>query len=80
MAETIGNDWAKLDNTFFDYTEASDTLAFFDANDVPHIDKGTIPQFVSEVKFTSNLSHLINIQNAVSSFDRTNSPLYKSLF
>jgi hypothetical protein len=80
MAETIGNDWAKLDNTFFDYTEASDTLAFFDANDVPHIDKGTIPQFVSEVKFTSNLSHLIDIQNAVSTFDRTNSPLYKSLF
>jgi hypothetical protein len=80
MAETIGNDWKKLDNTFFDYTEASDTLAFFDANDVPHIDKGTIPQFVSEVKFASNLSHLIDIQNAVSTFDRSSSPLYNSLF
>jgi len=80
MAETIGSDLAKLENTFFDYTEASDTLAFFNAADVPHIDKDTVPPFVSEVKFTSNLSHLIDIQNADSEFDRSNSPLYKSLF
>lgn len=80
MAESIGNDLEKLDNTFFDYTEAADTLAFFNAADVPHIDKDTVPQFVSDVKFISNLSHLIDIQNDEYSFDRSNSPLYKSLF
>ena len=80
MAETIGNDFAKLDNTFFDYVEASDTLAFFDATDVPHIDKDLVPAFVSEIKFNSNLSHLIDIQNVLSTFDRSSSPLYKSLF
>jgi hypothetical protein len=80
MAETIGSDLAKLDNTFFDYTEASDTLSFYDSNDVPHIDKTAVPQFVSEVKFSSNLSHLIDIQNTLSTFDCSNSPLYKSLF
>lgn len=80
MAETIGNNLTKIDNTFFDYVEASDTLAFFNAADVPHIDKDTVPQFVSEVKFNSNLSHLISIQENEAAFERSNSPLYKSLF
>jgi hypothetical protein len=80
IVETIGSDWAKLDNTFFDYTEASDTLAFFDVANVPHIDKDSVPQFVSEVKFMSNLSHLLDVKNAESSFNRSDSPLYKSLF
>lgn len=80
MAETIGNNLAKIDNTFFDYVEASDTLAFYNAENVPHIGKDTIPQFVSEVKFNSDLSHLRNIQQDEPAFDRSNSPLYKSLF
>lgn len=80
MAETIGNNLTKIDNTFFDYVEASDTLAFYNAVEVPHIDKDTVPQFVSEVKFNSNLSHLISIQQDETTFDRSNSPLYKSLF
>ena len=80
MAETIGNNLAKVDNTFFDYVEASDTLAFYNADNVPHIDKDTVPQFVSEVKFNSDLSHLRNIQQDEPAFDRSKSPLYKSLF
>lgn len=80
MAETIGNNLAKIDNTFFDYVEASDTLAFFNAENVPHIDKDIVPQFVSEVKFNSNLSHLMSIQQDETGFDCSNSPLYKSLF
>lgn len=80
IAETIGNDLAKIGNTFFDYVEASDTLAFYNAESVPHIDKDNIPQFVSEVKFNSNLSHLMSIQQDETAFDRSNSPLYISLF
>lgn len=80
MAECIGSDLTKIDSIFFDYVEASDTLAFFDANQVPHVEKNSIQPFVSDVSFSSNLTHLIDITNPQSTFDRSNSPLFKSLF
>ena len=80
MAECIGSDLTKIDSIFFDYVEASDTLAFFDANQVPHVEKNSIQPFVSDVSFSSNLTHLIDISNPQSIFDRSNSPLFKSLF
>ena len=80
MAECIGSDLTKIDSIFFDYVEASDTLAFFDANQVPHVEKNSIQPFVSDVSFSSNLTHLIDISNQQSTFDRSNSPLFKSLF
>lgn len=80
MAECIGSDLTKIDSIFFDYVEASDTLAFFDANQVPHVEKNSIQPFVSDVSFSSNLTHLIDISNPQSTFDRSNSPLFKSLF
>lgn len=80
MAETIGSDYNKLETTFFDYTTASDTLEFYDSNDVPHISKENVPEFVSDVKFESNLSHLKSIREKGDSFDRSNSILFKSLY
>ena len=80
MAECIGSDLIKIDSIFFDYVEASDTLAFFDANQVPHVEKNSIQPLVSDVSFSSNLTHLIDISNPQSTFDRSNSPLFKSLF
>ena len=80
MAECIGSDLTKIDSIFFDYVEASDTLAFYDANQVPHVEKNSIQPFVSDVSFSSNLTHLIDISNPQSTFDRSNSPLFKSLF
>ena len=80
MDECIGSDLTKIDSIFFDYVEASDTLAFFDANQVPHVEKNSIQPFVSDVSFSSNLTHLIDISNPQSTFDRSNSPLFKSLF
>ena len=80
MAECIESDLTKIDSIFFDYVEASDTLAFFDANQVPHVEKNSIQPFVSDVSFSSNLTHLIDISNPQSTFDRSNSPLFKSLF
>lgn len=80
MAKTIGNDYKKIDNVFFDYVGACDTLAYFDYNDVPRIRKSEVPEFVFDVKFHSNLSHLTDIKNTKSVFDRSTSSLYKSLF
>ena len=76
----IGNDYKKWDSIAFDYIEASDTLAFYNAEEVPSINKDDVPEFVSEVKFSSDLSHLENIKDGQSDFDRSDSELYISLF
>lgn len=79
IAETIGTDLAKLDNIYFDYTSAVDYLAYYDAAEVPHIDKAYVPEFVTDVKFASDLSHLTDVRNSESNFDYTTSPLFQSL-
>ncbi len=61
MAKTIGKDISKLNNISFDYVEACDSVKMFLAEDVPHIDKATIPPMVSDVKFTSNLTNIQDI-------------------
>lgn len=79
IAETIGTDLAKLENVYFDYTSAVDHLRYYDATEVPHIDKGNVPEFVTDVKFSSDLTHLTDVRNSESHFDYSNSPLFKSL-
>ncbi len=80
IAETIGTDLHKLENTFFDYVEASDTLRFYDANEVPGISKDGIMQGVSSVGFNSDLTGIIDVQSPESPFSVTDSPLFNSIF
>lgn len=80
LATAVGCDYKNWDGVFFDYVEASDTLAFYNVDDVPRIKKSDVPEFVTEVKFCSALSHLINIKDSRSTFDRSDSVLFKSLF
>lgn len=79
IAETIGTDLVKLEDIYFDYTSAVDYLSFYDATEVPHIDKANVPEFVTEVKFASDLSHLTDVRNPESHYNYSNSPLFKSL-
>ena len=79
MAETIGSDIVKLKDLHFDYVQAVDSLKFFDALKVPHINKDGIPPHVSEVKFASDLSDIEDVLSEDSDFDYSKSPLYKSL-
>ena len=80
LATAIGSDYKNWDSVFFDYVEASDTLAFYNVDDIPRILKSDVPEFVTEVKFCSDLSHLIDIKDSHSNFDRSDSVLFKSLF
>lgn len=80
LATAIGNDYKNWNDVFFDYVEASDTLAFYNVDDVPRIKKSDVPEFVNEVKFCSDLTHLIDIKDSHSNFDRSDSVLFKSLF
>lgn len=78
MTETLGSDFNSARKKHFDYIEACDRLAFYDHHDVPKIDKSVIPEHVSEVKFSANLSHLVDIR--IKGFDCGNSSLFNALF
>ncbi len=79
ITETIGNDFAKLDSVYFDYTTAVDYLEFYDYHDIPSIPKDIVPPLVSEVRFSSNLTGLVDVRKDKSLFDIDSSPLFKSL-
>lgn len=61
IANTLGDTMHKAKHVFFDYTESVDSLAFFKHTDVPKILKENVPEFVSDIKFLSNLSHIKSV-------------------
>lgn len=79
MAKTIGSNVNSLENSYFDYITAKDTLAYFDASRVPHIDKSSVPELVTNVKFDSNVSHLSDVRTPSSGYDCSDSLLFKCL-
>ena len=80
IAETIGTDMHRLNEIFFDYVEACDTLRYYDSNDVPGVDKDGVHPGVTSVGFNSDLSGVLDIQSPDSDFKRGESLLYKSLY
>lgn len=79
IAETVGSDIDKIEKVYYDYTSAVDSLEFYDYRDIPSISKNTITPLITEVRFTSNLSGLIDTRNAKSTFDMESSPLFRIL-
>lgn len=49
--KTIGNEYEKLGDIFFDYQQASDSLSFYEVMDIPRIDINEIPVQVTNVTF-----------------------------
>jgi hypothetical protein len=60
--KTIGSDYDKLGELFFDYQLAADSLCYYKASDVPHILVDAIPLQVSNVIFDSDLT---NVQTVI---------------
>ncbi len=56
--KTIGNQYEKLGDIFFDYQQASDSLSFYKVTDIPRIDIVAIPFQISNVTFDCDLSHV----------------------
>lgn len=80
IAETIGSDIAKLENVFFDYTTAVDSLEYYDYHNIPRILKTNVPSLVTEVCFTSNLNKLTDVRKDETYSDEIeSSPLFRSL-
>ena len=79
VAETVGNNISKLDAVHFDYVEATDTLAYFCAKDIPRIKKSDVPAGVTEVKFASSLDGIPQAFSLERKSEYQESPLFKSI-
>ena len=79
LAETMGNSFTKWDTLFFDYAEASDSLEFFRAEDIPRISKTDVPAGVSDVKFKSCLDGATSAFSSEHEDDYKSSTLFKSI-
>lgn len=80
IAVTMGTEIHKMNDVFFDYVEAVDTLRFYDSKDIPGVDKEAVRQGVSGVGFNSDLTDAPDVKDANSSFSVTDSPLFNSVF
>lgn len=78
MADTLGSDFYIAGQKHFDYIEGCDRLALFDYVDVPKINRESVPEHVSEVRFTADLTHLQDVR--VVGYDRNNSDLFNAIY
>lgn len=77
LSQTIGNDFNKTFDIYFDYQQAVDTLQFYDFKDIPSINPDLLQNEISNVRFDCDLSQLPTIKDKI--FDISNSPLFKSI-
>lgn len=74
LLDTLGRDFEKSFEHYFDYQLAVDSLAFFDSELVPKIDNLSIRQEISNVHFDCDLSKIEEFKKIA-----TNSLLHESL-
>lgn len=77
VAYTLSNNLENAFDTYFDYQQGIDTLAFYDFKDVPSIDSKTIPKGVNNVRFDVDLSYCNTLKEKQIYF--SDSSLFKSL-
>jgi len=75
--KTMGNEYEKLGDIFFDYQLASDSLSFYKVADIPRIQSNAIPFEVSNVTFDCDLTNTQNVLDK--DYDLQDSLLFKSL-
>lgn len=77
VANTLGDNLENAFDTYFDYQQGIDTLAFYDFKDVPSIEIKTIPKGVNNVRFDADLSYCNTVKEK--QIDFSESSLFKSL-
>ena len=61
IIKTLGNDISRLSEMYIDYQSAVDSIAYYDAREIPSINIDCIPVSVNNVHFDSNLSGICSI-------------------
>lgn len=75
VANTLGKDFEKSFDIFFDYKFAIDSIQHYDSVDIPTINKSNIPSNIMNVRFDCDLTDLKTIGKI-----KTKSKLHNSLF
>lgn len=58
IAQTLGKDFEKAFDVFFDYRFAVDTLQYYNSQDINKIDIITVPREVTNIRFDSDLTDI----------------------
>jgi len=74
LLDTLGNDFEKSFEHYFDYQLAVDSLAFFESELVPKIETSVISKEISNIHFDIDLSNIEKLKKI-----KNNSLLHKSL-
>jgi hypothetical protein len=74
-ALTLGKDFEKSFDVFFDYQFALDSIQFYQSSDIPTIQQNNIPSNIMNVRFDCDLSNLKNLDKK-----GIKSKLHNSLF
>jgi hypothetical protein len=75
--KTIGDNYEKLGDIYFDYQKASDSLSYYNILNIPYIDVKTIPPEISNIIFDCDLTSVPTIKET--KYDISDSLLFKSL-
>lgn len=75
VALTLGKDFEKSFDIFFDYQFAVDTVQYYDSLDIPTINRTNIPSNISNIRFDCDLTDVKTANKT-----RTKSKLHNSLF
>ena len=75
VAVTLGNDFEKSFDIFFDYQFAVDAIQYYNSLDVPTINKSDIPSNITNIRFDCDLT---DVKTATRT--KTKSKLHNSLF
>jgi len=75
VAVTLGNDFEKAFDVFFDYQFAVDSILYFNSIDIPTINSNLIPTSIMNVKFDCDFSNVRSVNKK-----KTKSKLHNSLF
>jgi hypothetical protein len=73
-AKTLGKDFEKTFDVFFDYQLAIDSLRFYESELIPKIDIANVPKQLSNIRFDSDLTEIESLKKL-----KTNSLLHQSV-
>ncbi len=75
VVKTLGKDFEKSFDVFYDYQLGIDSIEYFKSADIPSINTNNIPREISNIRFDCDLTNLSGIKE-----NKTNSILHNSLF
>lgn len=80
IAETLGERYEQARKMTFDYVGACDSLRFYDAADIPRINKENVPAGVTNVGFSSDLTGAKAIVSSDNASAYADNPFYHMFF